>query len=48
MFRRNITPVADAFAKSVKENNWLKPLGTSAVNSYFAEVEKKRQELETL
>lgn len=41
-----IIPVKDAFAKIVKESNWIKSLGAFAMNNYLAEEAKARQELE--
>lgn len=41
-----IIPVKDAFAKIVKESNWIKSLGAFAMNNYLAEEAKARQGLE--
>lgn len=39
-----ITPITDSLVKNVKENNWLKALGTLSLNRFLAEEVGKSQE----
>lgn len=41
-----ITPITGALAKSVEEGNWIKSLGTFAMNNCLTEEAKAKQELE--